>query len=152
MENNIPTQPMMPQQQAQPQATPQGQNQVPPTAVPPQQGGQQKVLNGEDVQILLLQRVAQLNEEEQQIFDILVTPETIPVWMKIAPELGIVYEKATAIMEYDKNNPQQPNAGNAQQPSPQQQGQPQAQQIPQQQSKNPLLDGGSSEGLMKGMG
>lgn len=105
--------PMPNQQMTQGMPQPQGQGMPQQGAPMPQQGGapqtQQVQLRGEDVQMLMFQRVKQLTREELILFDGLITIETLPLFLKILPELGVLYEQATAIrgMEAQGEMPQE---------------------------------------------
>lgn len=66
--------------------------------VPMQQPQQQpSPIRAEDLQKVLLQRVAQLSPEEEDILDSMITPETNIVLMKLFPELGIIFEVGSSL-------------------------------------------------------
>lgn len=98
----------LPQQQGAPEQEmqhgmkpmPQQQPQMSGGGMPQQAGGmapQMPQLNGEDVQMLLFSRIAEMNQQELQTLDSVITPETLPVLFKLLPELGILFEQASAI-------------------------------------------------------
>lgn len=73
------------------------------TEVHPQQaleqpviGQPQNILRGEDVQKLLLQRVAQMDEYDLEILDSIINEETISMLVKLLPELAILFKEASA--------------------------------------------------------
>lgn len=84
-------------------------------------------IDPEDLQLLLFQRVRQLSPQESQAFAQVVNPQTLPVFMKLFPELGPLFQK---IMEHKSGGA--PQGGAAPQPMPQggAPAQPQAQAMP----------------------
>jgi hypothetical protein len=56
-------------------------------------------IDQEELQGLLMSRVQQLSKEELQILDSIVTPETIMVLYKVFPELGVLFDHATAVYQ-----------------------------------------------------
>lgn len=86
-------------QEPMPQQQPPMGGGMPQQPMMPQAGGAPPapMIDGEDLQMLLFSRVAEMNPQEQQTLDALITPETLPVLFKLLPELGILFEQASAI-------------------------------------------------------
>lgn len=72
-----------------PGMAPQG---MPQQAMPQPQ--QQPMVNGEELQGLLFSRIGQMSDEELDVLQSIITPETASVLFKLLPELGILIEKA----------------------------------------------------------
>lgn len=84
--------PMMQQQGQTPM-----QQQAPQGAAPEEmeseyaEGGPQ--IDGEELQMLMFERVQQLSPEEMQVFSSIITPQTVAVLLKMFPELGILFDE-----------------------------------------------------------
>lgn len=50
-------------------------------------------INGEELQMLMFNRIAELTPQEQQVFASIVTPQTAAVMLKMFPELGILFDQ-----------------------------------------------------------
>ncbi len=80
-----------------PQGNPPGTGQAAPPQVapdagagaPPQQSGLRQVDIGfnQDVQNVVLSRIQTLNPQEEKILDAVITPQTLPIFLKLLPEL-----------------------------------------------------------------
>lgn len=73
-----------------------------PMQPPPQQQQNIPQIRAEDLQKVLLQRVAQLSPEETDVLDAMITPETVMVLVKLFPELGVVFIEASALRGADE--------------------------------------------------
>ncbi len=100
-------------------------------------GGNVPVIDGEQLQALLFDRVKQLTPEEMQILDSIVTPESVPVLFKLFPELGILFDMGSQL----QGSPGQEQAGGGQ-PAP-----PAPEPQRQEESQNPLSNPDVSRGL-----
>lgn len=114
-----PNKPMMNQGQAPaaaqpPQGAPAG---MPPGGpAPPQQSGLRPVANigfNQDVQNILLSRIQTLNPQEEKILDSALTPQTIPIFLKLFPELKPLFDMMTSGNQSGPigQQPGQPGAG-----------------------------------------
>ena len=101
-------------------------------------------IDGEELQMLMMERVGTLSPPEMQVLDSIITPQTVPVLFKLFPELGILFEQGSQIQAYmQQQGGQQPQGQpQMQQQQMQQQGQPQ-------QQANPLINDEVSAGLMR---
>lgn len=115
----------------------------------PQQGMEQGVptINGEDLQMLLLDRVRQLNPQEMQVLDSIITPESIMVLFKIFPELGVLFEKGTQVQGMAGGGGQGMNPQMPQQDPAAPQASPAQFQGQQEEEPNPLSNPNISRGL-----
>lgn len=92
---------MMPQQQGQPQQMEEADMESDYAEGMPE-------INGEELQMLMFNRVAELTPQEQQVFASVVTPQTVPVLFKMFPELGILFDQ---ILSGQGGAQSQPGAG-----------------------------------------
>lgn len=78
------------------------------------------------IQRELFARIDTLSQQEMQVLDSMITIQTLPVWVKIAPELAPLLQMASEIQAYDQRLMQsgagQGNMGGMQGGMPQQQG------------------------------
>ena len=80
--------------------------------MPPMEGSNQDLLEGmppeargalmepdEEIEIVLMSRIANMSQEELSILDSAITPEVARVLMKVLPELGEIIDKVQGEME-----------------------------------------------------
>ncbi len=118
---------MFPPKQPQPAGQPQ---QPPQQPAPPQQGqpnttpqgGPQQVANigfNQDVQNILLSRIQKMPPQAQKILDSVLTPQTIPVFLMLLPELKPLFDHMMqAAQQGPIGQPGQPPASQGAPPSP----------------------------------
>lgn len=99
-----------PQPMAPPQPQPGGQ----PGQVPPELAGHVDTAN--PLQMMLLQRVAQLSEQDAEQFFTGIKPQALAVLKKVLPELGFILDAMMQQMSGAPNPAMQPPGGAPQQP------------------------------------
>ena len=80
--------------------------------MPPMEGSNQDLLEGmppeargalmepdEEIEIVLMSRIANMSQEELSLLDSEITPEVARVLMKVLPELGEIIDKVQGEME-----------------------------------------------------
>lgn len=80
--------------------------------MPPMEGSNQDLLEGmppeargalmepdEEIEIVLMSRIANMSQEELSLLDRAITPEVARVLMKVLPELGEIIDKVQGEME-----------------------------------------------------
>jgi hypothetical protein len=80
--------------------------------MPPMEGSNQDLLEGmppeargalmepdEEIEIVLMSRIANMSQEELSLLDSAITPEVARVLMKVLPELGEIIDKVQGEME-----------------------------------------------------
>jgi len=80
--------------------------------MPPMEGSNQDLLEGmppeargalmepdEEIEIVLMSRIANMSQEELSLLDRAITPEVAQVLMKVLPELGEIIDKVQGEME-----------------------------------------------------
>lgn len=87
------------------------------------EGSEMPMIDGEQLQMLLFDRVRQLSPQEMQVLDSIITPQTVPVLFKLFPELGILFDMGSQLQGMNGGGGQeqeqgQPQMGQAQQPNP----------------------------------
>ncbi len=89
------------------------------------EGSDMPMIDGEQLQMLLFDRVRQLSPQEMQVLDSIITPQTVPVLFKLFPELGILFDMGSQLQGMNGGSGQgqeqeqgQPQMGQAQQPNP----------------------------------
>lgn len=82
------------------------------------QGGDAPAVDPEAMQVVLFERVDQLDPGEAQILASIVTPQTVQVLAKILPEMIPLFD--LILSGGQQQGPQQPQGGMPPQPAPQQ--------------------------------